>query len=391
VARPVFGVEEARAVGRVLASGWVAQGAQVAAFEERFAATVGAKEAVATSSCTAALHLALLLVGIAVGDEVIVPSLSFIASANVIGFVGARAVFADVDAATLNLTPETIEQVRTPRTRAVLVVHQAGTPADVSAIHAHCDPLGITVIEDAACAIGSTLRDVPIGSHSDLVAFSLHPRKVITTGEGGMVVTSRMDFAERARRLRSHGANLSDAARHRSTSPMFEQYVEPGMNYRMTDLQGAIGIEQLGRLSAIVERRRELAARYQAALSSVPSLRCTADPPYGKSNFQSFWVELTESHPLHRDDLLAVLYQAGIGARRGIMASHLEPAYAGHAHGPLPVTERMAGRTVILPLFHELTEDEQDHVIAVLIEAGRGRGRGPTVDLRVPPLSLETR
>jgi perosamine synthetase len=242
VMRPSLGVEEAAAASDAVTSGWVAQGPRVARFEAAFAARVGAAHGIATSSCTTALQLALVLLDVGPGDEVIVPSLSFIATANVVRYVGARPVFADVDPVTQCVTRDTIAEVLTERTRAVIVVHQCGTPAPLAPIQELCAPLGIGVVEDAACAAGATYRGAPIGSHSDLVAFSFHPRKIITTGEGGMLVTTRPEWAARARRLREHGMNVSAAERHRSTSPVLESYVEPGFNFRMTDIQAAVGL-----------------------------------------------------------------------------------------------------------------------------------------------------
>jgi perosamine synthetase len=369
--RPWLGEEEARAAAEAVSSGWVAQGPRVAAFEEAVAARVGAAHGVAVSSCTTALHLSLDVLGVGPGDEVIVPSLSFIATANAARYVGATPVFADVEPATQNLSPDTIKQVLSPRTRAVILVHQAGAPADVEAVHALCDPLGVAVVEDAACAIGSTYHGRPIGAGSDLVTFSFHPRKVITTGEGGMVMTARADWAERLRRLREHGMNVSAAARHVASSPVLERYLETGYNYRMTDIQAAVGLVQLDRLDAIVARRRELAARYRERLAEVPGLVMADDPPYGTTTFQSFWVLLGDDVPVGRDQLLQRLLDHGISARRGIMAAHLEPAYADLPRAELPVTERLTTRSLILPLFHAMTEREQDQVVAVVRDAGR--------------------
>ncbi|MFZ5850098.1 MAG: DegT/DnrJ/EryC1/StrS family aminotransferase [Actinomycetota bacterium] len=364
--RPWLGPEEAAAAAAVVASGWVAQGPRVAEFEAAFAARVGAAEGVAVSSCTTALHLALVLLGVGPGDEVVVPSLSFIATANVVRHAGARPVFADVDLPTGNLTADTVQAVLTPRTRAVLLVHQGGVPADVAAVRAVCDPHGVAVVEDAACAAGATYRGRPVGAGATLAAWSFHPRKVITTGEGGMLTTDDPAWAARARRLREHGMDLSAAARHASRTPVLESYLETGFNYRMTDVQAAIGLVQLGRLAAIVERRRELAARYTAALADVPGLTPVADPPYGRTTYQSYWVLLAEDFPLARNALLARLAEQGISARRGIMAAHREPAYAGHPHVPLPVTERITAASLILPLYHEMTEAEQGRVVAAL-------------------------
>lgn len=371
VMRPWLGADEAAAVAEVIASGWVAQGPRVAAFERAIAAKVGAAYGVAVASCTGALHLSLVALGVARGDEVVVPSLSFIATANVVRYVGATPVFADVDELTQNLSAGSVEAVLTPRTRAVIVVHQGGVPADIEAIRHVCDPGGVEIIEDAACALGSTYRGRLIGTHSRLVAFSFHPRKVITTGEGGMLVTSDEGFARRVHRLRDHGVNINAAERHASAQPVLEEFPELGFNYRMSDIQAAVGLVQLTRLERIVARRRELGRRYRERLAEVEGIRCVADPPYGETNFQSFWITLGKDFPLSRNDLLGALMSRGISARRGFIAAHLEQAYADVPHRDLSVTERLTHQSIILPLFHELTEDQQDQVVGALKEAAR--------------------
>jgi dTDP-4-amino-4,6-dideoxygalactose transaminase len=368
VMRPWMGAEEQQAVAEAVASGWVAQGPRVAAFEQAFRHTVGSTDAVAVSSCTTALHLALVALGVGPGDEVVVPSLSFIATANAVRYVGARPVFADVDPTTLDVTPETIDRVRTASTRAVIAVHQAGTPADIDAIHRLCDDLDIALVEDAACAIGSTYHGRRIGAHSDLVAFSFHPRKLVTTGEGGMLAVSSREVGARLRRLREHGMDVSAVARHAADRPIVEQYVEVGFNYRMTDVQAALGMVQLRRLDAMVARRRELAARYTSLLSELP-VRVAADPPWGTTNFQSYWILLDPSCGVSQEQVITAMHAAGISVRRGVMAAHREPAYAAlPLRGPLPVTEEFAAAAVILPLFHEMTDDQQDRVVEVLAE-----------------------
>ena len=366
VMRPWLGEEEAQAAAAAVASGWIAQGPRVAQFEAAFAEALGTAHAVAVSSCTTALHLALIAAGIGPGDEVVVPSLSFIATANAARYVGAEPVFADVDAATLNLVPETLAPRLTDRTRAVILVDQAGVPADLGAVRELCEPRGIAVIEDAACAAGAVYRGRPAGATAFLATFSFHPRKLLTTGEGGMIVTGDGEVAARLRRLREHGMNVGAAARHASQQPVIEQYLETGYNYRMTDVQAAIGLVQLGKLGRLIERRREQAARYAGLLAGIPGLTTIRDPGYGTTNYQSFWVMLPDDFPFGRNELLRMLADAGVSARRGIMAAHLEPAYAGQPCPPLPVTERVTASSLILPLFHDMTEEEQDRVVSVL-------------------------
>jgi dTDP-4-amino-4,6-dideoxygalactose transaminase len=369
IIRPWIGEDEVAAVAAAIRSGWIAQGPNVAALEREFTATVGAADAVAVSNCTTALHLALVAIGVGPGDEVVVPSFSFIATTNVVVHTGATPVFADVDVMTGNVTPSTIADVLGPRTRAVIVVDQGGVPADVTAVRAMCDPLGVVVVEDAACAIGSTFHGRRVGAEARFVAFSFHPRKVVTCGEGGMLTVEDAATARRLRRLREHGMSVSAADRHATDRVVFEEYLETGFNYRMTDVQAAMVRVQLAKLDEIIARRRELAARYHDAIDGLAGLRAVTDPPDGTTNYQSFWVLLDDDLGVSRDDLMSRFLDAGISTRRGIMAAHLEPACARFAGGPLPVTERLTRHSLILPLFHDLRADEQDRVIDVLVEA----------------------
>ena len=348
----------------------MAQGPRVAEFESSFAAVQQAAYAVAVSNCTTALHLALVVAGIGPGDDVVVPSFSFVATANAPTYVGARPVFADVDAATGNLTPDTIAAAITTRTRAVIAADQGGVPLDLAALRALCDPLGIVVIEDAACGAGSTAYGSPVGAGAEIAAWSFHPRKLLTTGEGGMLTTSRPEWAERARRLREHAMSASAAERHASVLAPPESYDEVGFNYRMTDLQAAIGLVQLRRLPELVARRRQLAKTYATVIDDLPGLRIVADPEWGTTNFQSCWIEVGPDHPVDRDGVLAHLAEAGISARRGIMAAHQHAAHSHRAGGPLPITERLTASTLILPVFHQLSGAEQGRVMDALVTSG---------------------
>ncbi|MCX5889990.1 MAG: DegT/DnrJ/EryC1/StrS family aminotransferase [Deltaproteobacteria bacterium] len=375
VARPTLGEEEAAAARRAILSGWVVQGPEVAAFEKEFAALIGAPGAVACSSGTAALHLALLALDLKPNDEVITVSSSFIATANAVRYVGATPVFVDVELETGNMDANLIEAAITPRTRAILTVHQLGLPCDLGRILAIAQRHKLPLVEDAACAIGSEIRLAggdwePIGRPRGLLAtFSFHPRKVITTGDGGMVTGGDPEIMARLARLRTHAMSLSTAERHGSAKVRFEQYLEVGYNYRLSDIQGAVGREQLKRLPGLVAARRRLAARYRETLAGNPHLTLPREPDFARSNWQSFWIILQDDAPLSQVELMQTLLARGIQTRRGVMCAHREPAYRDlPLRRPLPVSEIIEDRSVILPLYPELTEGDQDRVIATLTE-----------------------
>jgi perosamine synthetase len=367
ITRPHLTGEEGAAVAEAIASGWVSQGPRVREFEEAFATRVGAAAAVATTSCTTALALALHVLGVGPGDEVIVPSLSFIATANAVWHCGAKPVFADIDPRTYNLDAAAAERAITPRTKAIMPVHQVGLPADMDAFFELGERHGVTIVEDAACAIGAEYKGRPIGSLPSLACFSLHPRKVITTGEGGMITVQDPAVAERLRRLRAHGMDMSDLARHTATDVVIETYPERGFNYRMTDMQATLGLCQLQALDWILDRRRQLAERYSEAIEVIPHLEAPYDPPYAQRTWQSYCVRIRPGAPVGRTELMRELLRDGISTRRGVMAIHEEGAYGNQPdigrHRGLEHTEAAARETLMLPLFPDLSDADQDYVL----------------------------
>ena len=391
ITAPWLDGQELEAVARPLQSGWLTQGPEVAAFEREFADYVGAPHACAVSNCTTALHLALMALGIGPGDEVITVSHSFIATANAIRYCGATPVFVDIEPATLNMNPAAIEPAITSHTRAVLCVHQLGMPCDITAIVAVARRHGLWVVEDAACAIGSAIRVNErwerIGKpHGDVACFSFHPRKVITTGDGGMITTSRPEWDARFRLWRQHGMSVPDTARHGASTVTFETYDMLGFNYRLTDLQAAVGRVQLRRLPEILVRRRDLADRYATLLSSISRLRLPAEPSWALTNWQSYCVRLPERCDQRK--VMQTLLDQGIASKRGVMCTHRSPAYAEipWTCGPmergcrceagtcerLRESERAEDRSVMLPLYPGLSDADQDRVSEALARACAG-------------------
>lgn len=371
LARPWMDERESDAARRAILSGWVTQGPEVAAFEREFATCVGAPHACAVSSCTAALHLALRAVGVGSGDEVITVGHSFIATANAICYCDATPVFIDIQPNTFNMDPMLIERSITPRTRAILCVHQMGMPCELRAIMAVARRHSLRVIEDAACAIGSEIqwegRWEKIGKpHGDIACFSFHPRKVITTGDGGMLTTAKPEWDQQFRLLRQHGMSIPDMVRHSAKEVIFESYPVRGYNYRMTDIQAAVGREQLKRLPDILERRRRLAQRYAQLLGQHPQIGLPAEPDWARSNWQSYCVRLPGG--CDQKQVMQRLLDQGIATRRGVMCCHREEACQGiPVPWPLPESERAQDEGLILPLWVPMTDAEQDYVVKTLL------------------------
>ena len=373
---PEAGEPEAAAARRAILSGWTTMGPEVAAFEKEFAAAVGARHASAVSSGTTALHLALRAAGVGPGDEVITASHSFIATANAIRYCGALPVFVDIDPRTFNMDPERAEAAVTGKTRAILCVHQMGLPCELAALTGLAQRRGIPLIEDAACAAGSEILWAGqwrrIGSpHGDLACFSFHPRKVLLTGDGGMVTTAKEEWDRQIRRWRHHGMNVPAHARHVSDRVVWESYDELGYNYRMTDIQGAVGREQVRRLDAIVARRRELAVRYTKLLAAVPAVAPPFEPEWARSNWQSYAIRLDAR--LDQRTVMQGLLDKGISTRRGVMCAHREPAYPEgtwcSGPGGLRHSEEAQDRCLVLPLYPRMQEEDQDYVVNALKKA----------------------
>ena len=368
ISLPATGEEEWQACREPLLSGWLTQGPKVAAFEKGFAERHQVDHALATTSCTTGLHLILAAMGIGPGDEVIVPAFTWVATANVVLYCGATPVFADVDPETYNVDPDDVAGRVTDRTRAVIAVHLFGLCADMDAIRAAAP--GVPVIEDAACAAGASYKGTPAGGLGEAAAFSFHPRKSVTTGEGGMVTTNDAALALSMEQMRNHGASISEEQRHRGPRPyLLPEFNLLGFNYRMTDLQGAVGLVQLGKLDRFIAERQRLAERYRDGLQRLGWLRM---PDFGEGGhaWQAFVTSVDPTTaPMPRNEMMERLKAAGIATRPGTHAVHMLGLYRdrfGLSPDDFPGARDCDANTMAIPLHNRMSDEDLDHVIDTL-------------------------
>lgn len=391
IARAALTPQEIESVLEPLRSGWLVQGPKVREFEQAWSAFTGAEHSIAVTSCTTGLHLSLAALGFGPGDEAIVPAFTWIATANVVEHLGGRVVFADIDLATFNIDPSGIEALITPRTKAILPVHLFGQAADMEAINAIAQRHGLWVVEDAACGFGATVQGRHVGTLAHTGCFSFHPRKAITTGEGGMITTNDANLAERLRRLRDHGAAMSDLQRHLGPRPyLLADHPDAGYNQRMTDLQAALGAAQMQRAAAIVAERRELASRYDAAFADLRWLQtplvlpgyghgyqsypCLFEPEQVRHALKTGDEQLLNDVHQQRNAWMEALQQQGVSTRPATHAVHMLSYYRNKYQlrpEQFPAAQAANDCSISLPLFHGMLADEQLHVIDVVRRRGR--------------------
>ena len=370
ISLPSTGDEEWQATREPLATGWLTQGPKVAQFEKNFGEYHGVKHALATTSCTTGLHLILAATGVGPGDEVIVPSFTWVATANVVFYCGATPVLVDVDRSTYNIDPADVARKLSPRTKAVIAVHLFGLCADMDALKAVL-PAGMPVIEDAACAAGASYKGVFAGGLGLAAAFSFHPRKSITTGEGGMVTTHDDRLADIANMLRNHGASISEEQRHKGPRPyLLPEFNLLGFNYRMTDIQGAVGLVQLAKLERFVAERDEWAAWYMRELASIPWLRMPQRPTHGKHAWQAFVTYVDpDTAPMPRNEIMEILQRKGISTRPGTHAIHLLGYYRdrlGMKPDDFPGARDCDAHTMAIPLHNRMVADDYRYIVEAL-------------------------
>ena len=379
IATPSIGLEEWEATKACYESGWLTQGPKVAAFEQAWAQRHNCKHAVAVTSCTTGLHLVLAALGIGPGDEVLVPAFTWIATANVVVQCGAKPVFVDVMPRSYNIDPDLIASKVTERTKAIIPVHLFGFCADMDAIHDALPP-HVHVIEDAACATGSIYKDESAGSIGIAGVFSLHPRKTITTGEGGMITTNNDRLAEKLRVLKNHGASLSEEQRHLGPKPyLLPAFEEQGYNYRMTDIQGAIGLVQLGKLEGLLDERRACAAYYRECLQDLRWLELPKEPKSGLHSWQAFVCRVNpQLAPMPRNAMMELLQDRGISTRPGTHAVHALDYYQrvwGTRVEDCPVAWDCDQNTLAIPLHNCMSEEDYNYVVDAFYDLAKMGGK----------------
>jgi perosamine synthetase len=376
IARTQLTEDEIQSVLAPLHSGWLVQGPKVREFEEKWSAFTGAQHSIAVTSCTTALHLSLAALGFGPGDEAIVPAFTWIATANVVEHLGGKVVFCDIDLDTFNLDVAQLESKITSRTKAILPVHLFGLAANMAAINDLAKKHHLWIVEDAACGFGTRYKGQHVGTFGDAGCFSFHPRKSITTGEGGMITTQSSELAEKLRRLRDHGAAMSDLQRHLGARPyLLADHPDAGYNQRMTDIQAALGAAQMDRAQAIIQERQRLASRYDDAFANLPWLKVPACPEGFEHSYQSYPCLFQperytrESIPRinqARNAWMDELQQAGISTRPATHAVHMLKFYREKYHlKPEDFPNAWAANdcSISLPLFHGMTEAEQSYVM----------------------------
>jgi perosamine synthetase len=368
--KPWLGDEEVAAAREVILSGWVSMGPKAAEFESAIASLVGAKHGIATNSATSALHLGILGKHLPPDSDVICPAFTCMATANAILHAGCRVVFAEIEERTFNLDPAHVADLIGPRTRAIMVVHQIGLPADLDAFAALARKHDLAVIEDAATAFGAKYKGSYLGASGNPVAYSFHPRKMITTGEGGMLMTGEDRIASEARVLRSAGASVSDLERHHAKGAILQQYVAAGFNYRFTDIQAAIGLVQLSKLARILDERTRQAAFYDRELARIDGIETPYVPPWATPAWSSYFIKLRTSIRVPRDTVIRRMVERGVSCRKGIVPLYVEPFFR-ETHGQLrfPHTESAAASGIFLPIFPGLDEKSQLAVVNALESA----------------------